>query len=143
LFSHLSGRDRDIVRASEWVSPGGWLVVTEPYQLDEANSPVPALARVLSAYRSFATDTGTDFTWIRRLSPILAAAGAVETRIWARPGRLGGAALDRWRGLIEPVADRLDVSGAGSRRVLRRHIHTWLGRYSADHPDRRGPLGGQ
>nr|WP_237282604.1 class I SAM-dependent methyltransferase [Streptomyces fodineus] len=39
LFCHLPDRDEMITRAAGWLSPGGWLIVEEPYDLPAVHSP--------------------------------------------------------------------------------------------------------
>ncbi|WP_225731159.1 MULTISPECIES: trans-aconitate 2-methyltransferase [unclassified Nocardia] len=110
VLIHLPDRDTVLARLRDLLAPGGLLVLTEPYQLDDSTAPDPAVGRVLAAYRSFAARTGTSFTWIRSAPTLFTELGFTGIDVRTRAGRLGGGPEDRWSNLIRPVADRLEVA---------------------------------
>ena len=108
---HLPTRNALLAQAVEWLAPGGWLVVTDPYQLPAATSPYPVLQRLLAAYEQRYRNRGTDLTWSRGLPALLAATGLTELGHAGYLGCLGNGDRDRWRPLIEPVLPELIETG--------------------------------
>ncbi|WP_269475306.1 class I SAM-dependent methyltransferase [Nocardia wallacei] len=107
---HIPERDRILAGMRNWLNPGGILMVTEPYQLDEANAPDPVVARVLGAYHDYLDRNGTALTWIRTVPAMLGTLGLLDIEIHAKAGRLGGGRHDRWLKLIEPLRGSLDIT---------------------------------
>lgn len=110
VLSHLPERAAVSAHLRSLLTPTGALMLTEPYQLDEADAAEQAVGRVLAAYRLFAERTGSALTWIRSAPSLLAQLGLTDVEVHVRAGRLGGGAADRWANLIRPVEDRLDVA---------------------------------
>ncbi|WP_330231527.1 class I SAM-dependent methyltransferase [Nocardia sp. NBC_00508] len=106
VLCHVAERDRVVAELCSWLNPGGWLVLTEPYQLTETDAPSPAVGRVFAAYRDYATSTGTSLTWIRSVPALLSQSG-LRVDVHARAGRFGGGPDDRWSGLLGAVQDQL------------------------------------
>lgn len=113
---HVAERDEVLARAAGWLRPGGWLVVTDPFQLPEETSPFPAVARIMTAYR--ALQSGADLTWARRVPARMGAAGLTGIGFAARPACLGNLAADRWRPLIDQAAPALLDRGLVSESDL-------------------------
>lgn len=111
LFCHLPDRDEIIARAAGWLSPGGWLVVEEPYDLPPADSPFPLVQRILTAYQNTCRQHGADMTWARKVPALLARNGLTEVAHAANPGCMGGLDRDRWRPLIQRAAPALLAGG--------------------------------
>ncbi|WP_369394490.1 trans-aconitate 2-methyltransferase [Streptomyces sp. CG1] len=111
LFCHLPGRDEMIARAAGWLSPGGWLVIEEPYDLPAATSPYPLIQRILTAYQHIYRENGADMTWARSMPALLARNALTEVAYAGNLGRMGGLEKDRWRPLIHGVAPALLASG--------------------------------
>ncbi|MER6545837.1 class I SAM-dependent methyltransferase [Streptomyces sp. NPDC001250] len=111
LFCHLPGRDELVARAAGWLSPGGWLVIEEPYDLPAATSPYPLIQRILSAYQHTYRQNGADMTWARSLPALLARNALTEVAYAANLGRMGGLEKDRWRPLIHQAAPTLLARG--------------------------------
>ncbi|MGW3177186.1 class I SAM-dependent methyltransferase [Streptomyces sp. NPDC001153] len=111
LFCHLPDRDRMIARAAGWLSPGGWLVVEEPYDLPPTDSPFPLAQRLLTAYQQTCRQHGADMTWARGLPALLARNALTEVNYTGNLGRMGGLDKDRWRPLIERAAPALLAGG--------------------------------
>ncbi|OLZ65443.1 SAM-dependent methyltransferase [Streptomyces sp. IMTB 2501] len=111
LFCHLPGRDEMIARAASWLSPGGWLVVEEPYDLPAITSPYPLVQRILTAYQHTYRQNGADMTWARSLPALLARNALTEVAYSGNLGCMGGLEKDRWRPLINRVAPALLASG--------------------------------
>ncbi|MFF3920210.1 class I SAM-dependent methyltransferase [Streptomyces sp. NPDC001852] len=111
LFCHLPDRDEMIARAVGWLSPGGWLVVEEPYDLPPGTSPFPLVQRILTAYQHTHRQHGADMTWARGLPALLARNALTEVAFAGNLGCMGGLAKDRWRPLIERAAPALLASG--------------------------------
>lgn len=49
LLCHVSARNTVLTQAVEWLAPGGWLVVGEPYMFTSDTSPYPPLRRFYRA----------------------------------------------------------------------------------------------
>ncbi|MGX7828159.1 class I SAM-dependent methyltransferase [Actinokineospora sp. 24-640] len=109
VLCHLAARDEVLARAAGWLRPGGWLVVTDPFQLPEETAPFPVVARIMAAYR--ATQPGADLTWVRGVPSLMGAAGLADIEFAARPACLGNLDRDRWRPLIEHAAPALLAGG--------------------------------
>ncbi|AOR36793.1 SAM-dependent methyltransferase [Streptomyces fodineus] len=111
LFCHLPDRDEMITRAAGWLSPGGWLIVEEPYDLPAAHSPFPLVQRILTAYQHTYREHGADMTWARGLPALLARNALTEVAYAGNLGCMGGLEKDRWRPLIHRAAPTLLASG--------------------------------
>ncbi|WP_432040346.1 class I SAM-dependent methyltransferase [Streptomyces cucumeris] len=112
LFCHLPTRDELIRRAAGWLSPGGWLVVEEPYHLPAETSPFPLVQRLLDAYQRKYREHGADMTWARGLPAHLARSGLSEVSYSGNLGRMGGGLeKDRWLPLITQAAPELIADG--------------------------------
>lgn len=104
VLCHLPGRDHLITRAVDWLKPGGWLVVTDPYQLPAQTSPFPLVSRLMRAYEDAYVRHGADLTWARRLPTLLAHNGLAAVDFAGKLGCLGNLGNDRWRPLLTQVA---------------------------------------
>ncbi|MER0447388.1 class I SAM-dependent methyltransferase [Streptomyces sp. Edi4] len=111
LFCHLPNRDEMITRAAGWLSPGGWLIVEEPYDLPAAHSPFPLVQRILAAYQHTYREAGADMSWARSLPSLLARNVLDEVSYSGNLGRMGGLEKDRWAPLIDRAAPALLASG--------------------------------
>ncbi|MGW5328048.1 class I SAM-dependent methyltransferase [Streptomyces sp. NPDC004014] len=111
LFCHLRNRDDMVTRAASWLSPGGWLIVEEPYDLPAAHSSFPLVQRILSAYRHVYREHGADMTWARNLPSLLVRNALKEVSYSGNLGCLGGLEKDRWAPLIDRAAPALLTSG--------------------------------
>ncbi|MFF7233229.1 methyltransferase domain-containing protein [Streptomyces sioyaensis] len=111
LFCHLAQRDEMIARATRWLSPGGWLIVEEPYHLPADTSPFPLVRRILDAYQRTYREHGADMTWARGLPALLARNALTEVSFAANPGCMGGLDKDRWLPLITQAAPALLADG--------------------------------
>ncbi|WP_059006884.1 class I SAM-dependent methyltransferase [Streptomyces specialis] len=107
VLCHLPSRDALVARAARWLRPGGWLVVTDPYQLPADTSPFPVVRRLMEAYRQGCARAGTDLTWARSLPALLAGAGLSPVEFAGRPACMGNGDKDRWRVLVEQAAPAL------------------------------------
>ncbi|MGN5376891.1 class I SAM-dependent methyltransferase [Streptomyces lasalocidi] len=111
LFCHLPDRDEMIARAASWLSPGGWLIIEEPYDLPAAHSPFHLIQRILTAYQHIYRENGADMTWARSLPALLARNALTDVAYVGNLGCMGGLGKDRWRPLISRVAPALLTSG--------------------------------
>ncbi|MEU2715359.1 methyltransferase domain-containing protein [Streptomyces sp. NPDC007205] len=111
VFCHLSDRDEMVARAAGWLSPGGWLIIEEPYDLPADTSPFPLIQRILTAYQHSYRQNGADMTWARRLPALLARNTLTEVAFAGNLGHMGGLEKDRWRPLIDRAAPALLASG--------------------------------
>ncbi|TJZ44685.1 methyltransferase domain-containing protein [Streptomyces piniterrae] len=111
LFCHLAERDEVIAQATRWLSPGGWLVIEEPYHLPADTSPFPLVRRILDAYQRTYHKHGADMTWARGLPALLARNALTEVTFAANPGCMGGLGKDRWLPLITQAAPALLADG--------------------------------
>ncbi|WP_078971130.1 class I SAM-dependent methyltransferase [Streptomyces chattanoogensis] len=111
VFCHLSARDELIERAARWLTPGGWLVVEEPYHLPADTSPFPVVQRILAAYQRHYREHGSDMTWARGLPALLARSGLGEVSYVGNLGCMGGLDKDRWLPLITQAAPSLLADG--------------------------------
>lgn len=111
LFCHLAERDEMIARATRWLSPGGWLLIEEPYHLPAETSPFPLVRRILDAYQRTYREHGADMTWARGLPALLARNALTEVAYAANPGCMGGLDKDRWLPLITQAAPALLADG--------------------------------
>ncbi|MBF6328472.1 class I SAM-dependent methyltransferase [Nocardia transvalensis] len=111
VLSHLADRDRICATVVQWLRPGGYFVVTEPFSLGTC-SLYPAVNEVLGAYEHYCQTTGFDLSWARRVPAVMQQSGARVVDVRTSAGRLGGGpGVDRWDPLIRRVAD--DLVGAG------------------------------
>ncbi|MFB6441689.1 class I SAM-dependent methyltransferase [Streptomyces sp. NPDC056411] len=111
LFCHLPGRDEMVARVSRWLSPGGWLIVEEPYHLPASTSPFPVIQRILDAYQRMYEQHGADLTWVRGLPALLARNALTEVAFAGNLGCMGGLDKDRWLPLITQAAPALLADG--------------------------------
>lgn len=122
VLCHLPDRDTVLARAVSWLRPGGWLVVTDPYQLPAQTSPFPSVARLMHAYDAAHAAVGADLTWSRRVPSLLARAGLRDIGFAARPSCLGNGGRDRWRPLLDGVAPQMiDGGSVGAEDVAAFH----------------------
>ncbi|MCO1578791.1 class I SAM-dependent methyltransferase [Crossiella sp. SN42] len=103
LLCHLPERDEVVRRAASWLKPGGWLVVTDPYQLPAETSPFPVVRRIMAAYEQVYARHGADLHWARGLPALLAGAGLGEVGYTGTLGSMGNLDKDRWRPLVAQV----------------------------------------
>ncbi|GGM49538.1 methyltransferase [Longimycelium tulufanense] len=115
VFCHLAARDDLVARATRWLKPGGWLVVTDPYQLPADTSPFPAVRRLMAAYQDVYATHGADLTWARQIPSLLARNGLSSIDFVGRLGCMGNLARDRWQPLVNQVAPAMLESGAVSQ----------------------------
>ncbi|MFC9241987.1 class I SAM-dependent methyltransferase [Streptomyces decoyicus] len=125
LFCHLAARDDMVARVSRWLSPGGRLVIEEPYHLPGATSPFPVMRRILDAYQRMYHEHGADLTWVRGLPALLAGSGLSDVAFAANPGFMGGLDKDRWLPLINQAAPTLLADGLVTEADLA-EFHTLL-----------------
>lgn len=118
VFCHLADRDALVARAARWLRPGGWLVVTDPFQLPAETSPFPLVRRLMGAYSDVCAAQGTDLTWVRSVPALLAGVGLSPVDFVGRAGCMGNLGGDRWRLLIDRAAPALLASGKIDRRDL-------------------------
>ncbi|MFF4601726.1 class I SAM-dependent methyltransferase [Streptomyces sp. NPDC001339] len=111
LFCHLQERDDMIARAARWLSPGGWLVVEEPYHLPADTSPFPLVQRILDAYQHLYREHGADMTWARGLPALLARNALTDVAFAGNLGCMGGLGKDRWLPLLTQAAPALLADG--------------------------------
>ncbi|MFI0716670.1 class I SAM-dependent methyltransferase [Streptomyces inhibens] len=111
LFCHLPERDEMIARVTRWLSPGGWLILEEPYHLPAVTSPFPTIQRILDAYQHMYHQHGADLTWVRGLPALLARNSLTEVAFAGNPGCMGGLSKDRWLPLITQAAPTLLADG--------------------------------
>ncbi|GAA4294084.1 class I SAM-dependent methyltransferase [Actinokineospora soli] len=116
VLCHLESRDAVLARAASWLRPGGWLVVTDPFQLPEDTAAHPVVARIMTAYRRL--QAGSDLTWVRRVPSLMGAAGLVDIEFAARPACMGNLDRDRWRPLIDQAEPALLERGLVSEADL-------------------------
>lgn len=125
VLCHLPDRDEVIRRAATWLKPGGWLVVTDPYQLPGETSPFPVMTRIMEAYREVMAGHGADLTWSRGLPSLLARAGLSSIDFTGRAACMGNLERDRWRPLIDQAAPGLLAAGQVTQSDLD-EFHTLL-----------------
>jgi SAM-dependent methyltransferase len=89
LLCHVPARDTVLARAVEWLAPGGWLVVGEPYMFAPQMSPYPPLRRFYRAVDERWITQGSDMQWARRLPGLMAQAGLRQVGIATRPNCMG------------------------------------------------------
>lgn len=111
VLSHLANRDELVSKFATWLRPGGYLVVTDAYQLPTETSPHPIVARVFGAYVNYAQSGGMDLQWVRSAPSVFARAGLGDVAHQGRTTYLGGGESDRWAPLIAPFADALVAAG--------------------------------
>ncbi|GLY73798.1 class I SAM-dependent methyltransferase [Actinoallomurus iriomotensis] len=75
VLSHIPDRERVIRRMSEWVAPGGWLVIEEPLICPLGDSAYPAFGRLTTAIEEVLRRTGTDVRWPRHVARSLGELG--------------------------------------------------------------------
>ncbi len=122
-----AARNTIVATAATMLRPGGVLMLTEPYQLDDAAAPDAVLGRVLAAYHDHAVHTGAALTWIRTVPALLTRLALTDIQVHALPIRLGGGTQDQWWNGIESTHDHLDISPADLRAA--HHMSTapgWL-----------------
>lgn len=90
VLCHLARRDDILAAAIRWLSPGGWLVIEEPYFFPADTSPYEPVRRLFSGVERKLAQHGADMRWARRLpglmSQLLSSVPVVETV----PGPFGG-----------------------------------------------------
>lgn len=118
VLCHVSARDEVLTRAARWLKPGGWLVITDPYQLPPETSPFPVIRRLMEAYELMYRAHGADLTWVRSVPSLMAAAGLTDIGFTARPACMGNLEQDRWRVLVEQVAPSIIEAEPQMRAVI-------------------------
>ncbi|GLZ40837.1 class I SAM-dependent methyltransferase [Actinokineospora sp. NBRC 105648] len=118
VLCHLPSRDALVARAARWLKPGGWLVVTDPFQLAEETSPFPVVAKILAVYKQVYAGHGADLTWSRSVPSLLSGAGLTSVGFAGKLACMGNLGADRWRPLIDQVAPGLLATGAVTRADL-------------------------
>ncbi|MCK2243144.1 MULTISPECIES: bifunctional 2-polyprenyl-6-hydroxyphenol methylase/3-demethylubiquinol 3-O-methyltransferase UbiG [unclassified Crossiella] len=111
VLCHLPERDEIVRRAASWLKPGGWLVVTDPYQLPAETSPFPVVRRIMAAYEQVYAGHGADLHWARGLPALLARSGLGEIGYTGTLGRMGNLDQDRWRPLVAQVKPKMLADG--------------------------------
>lgn len=111
VLCHLRGRDELLARAVGWLKPGGWLVITDPYQLPAETSPFPLLRRIMTAYQDVYGQHGADLTWSRGVPSLLARHGLGQVDFTGRLACMGNLDRDRWRPLIDQAAPGMLATG--------------------------------
>lgn len=91
VLCHLPARDHVLAKLVEWLAPGGWVVVEEPYFFDPATSPYPAVGRLFEAVEHMLAAHGADMRWARRVPGALAGLLGAPPEVSASPGPLGAA----------------------------------------------------
>ncbi|MCQ4079499.1 class I SAM-dependent methyltransferase [Streptomyces sp. RB6PN25] len=111
LFCHLPARDEVMARAVEWLAPGGWLVVEEPYLLPASTSPFPLVQRLMAAYQHKYAEHGADMTWARGVPALLSRNGLTDVAFSGNLGCMGCLGKDRWSPLISQAGPSLVADG--------------------------------
>lgn len=111
VLSHLGDRDELVQKFASWLRPGGYLVVTDAYQLAHCKSPHPVVAKVFGAYGDYVASRGMDLQWVRSVPSLFACSGLGDVTHSGRTTFLGGGEADRWAPLIQPVAEALIDAG--------------------------------
>jgi SAM-dependent methyltransferase len=89
LLCHVPTRETVLVHAVEWLAPGGWLVVGEPYMFAPDTSPYPPLRRFYRAVDQRWIAQGADMQWARRLPGLMAQAGLHQLGVVTRSNCMG------------------------------------------------------
>jgi SAM-dependent methyltransferase len=89
LLCHVPTRDTVLTQAVEWLAPGGWLVVGEPYMFAPNTSPYPPLRRFYRAVDERWIAQGSDMRWARRLPGLMAQAGLQQLGVATRSNCMG------------------------------------------------------
>ncbi|MBV9012998.1 MAG: methyltransferase domain-containing protein [Pseudonocardiales bacterium] len=89
LLCHVPTRDTVLAQAVEWLAPGGWLMVGEPYMFAADTSPYPPLQRFYRAVDERWIAQGSDMRWARRLPGLMAHAGLHQLGVATRPNCMG------------------------------------------------------
>ena len=113
VLSHLPDRDAVVAMAANMLTPGGHLVITEPYAMDTAG-PYPAVTEVMNAYNAYCANSGMDLRWSATVPALVQGPefGLRVIGVETVAGRLGGGpGVDRWAGLIARVRDDLLAAG--------------------------------
>ncbi|MGP3925113.1 class I SAM-dependent methyltransferase [Streptomyces sp. 8N616] len=118
LLCHLLTRDEIVARAAQWLAPGGWLVIEDPYQLPASTSPFPLVQRLMAAYERKYNERGADLTWARTVPALLARHGLRDVGFSGKPGCMGCLDKDRWFPLINQVGPSLVADGLITERDL-------------------------
>lgn len=123
VLCHLPQRDKLVARAVDWLNPGGWLVVTDPYQLPNETSPFPVVRRIMGAYQRSYHRRGADLTWARSLPAQLARNGLSTVDYTGQLARMGNLINDRWKPLIDHAAPTLLAEGTITQQDLDEFTH--------------------
>lgn len=89
LLGHVPTRNAVLARAVEWLAPGGWRVVGEPYMFAADTSPYPPLRRFYRAVDERWTAQGADMRWARRLPGLTALVGLRQVAVATRSNCMG------------------------------------------------------
>lgn len=89
LLCHVPARDTVLARIMEWLAPGGWLVVGEPYMFAPDTSPYPQVRRFYRAVDDRWRTQGSDMRWARRLPGLMAQAGLQRLSVIPRSNCMG------------------------------------------------------
>ncbi|RZQ59521.1 class I SAM-dependent methyltransferase [Amycolatopsis suaedae] len=116
LLEHLPERERILATLTEWLAPGGWLVVEDGYWHSHEESLYPEVGRVTAALAAQFEAQGADMRWSRRLPSLIARSGLADVDVALTPLYLGQAgttkAFDRHlRKTIDQVSPVLVASG--------------------------------
>lgn len=122
LFCHLPARDAVLARAVGWLSPGGWLVIEDPYLLPADTSPFPLVQRLMAAYARTYAEQGADLTWARGLPAQLARNGLLDVGFTGNLGCMGCLGKDRWLPLIRQMAPALLADGLVTEADLNQFV---------------------
>ncbi|MBP2472856.1 SAM-dependent methyltransferase [Crossiella equi] len=111
VLCHLPERDEIVARAVRWLKPGGFLVVTDPYQLPAETSPFPVVRKLMAAYEEVYRGHGADLRWARGIPALLAGHGLTEVGYTGTLGMMGNLDRDRWRPLLAQVTPAMLAKG--------------------------------
>jgi 2-polyprenyl-3-methyl-5-hydroxy-6-metoxy-1,4-benzoquinol methylase len=90
LLTHLPDPERILDRMVSWLTPGGWVLIEDPFYLPATSSPYPQFAALLEACQQLLSETqGTDHTWARRIPAAMAHSGLTDIGMSARVATCG------------------------------------------------------
>ncbi|MEC3917922.1 methyltransferase domain-containing protein [Nocardia sp. CDC160] len=110
MLMHLPERVELVSRLRSWLTPGGWLVATDPTGFTSASSPYPEWRRLMDAFWTLMTAHGGDPLWGRqRLARTIAESGFAEVDMAIHTVVVGGGGpADRfWRAFFSQVGPRM------------------------------------
>ncbi|MFD8571782.1 class I SAM-dependent methyltransferase [Streptomyces sp. NPDC059639] len=93
-LEHLRDPDEILVRARDWLAPGGWLVVGDFYYLPDHHAPTAVGRTLLRGYLDQMLSVGADMHLGRRLPAALARAGLTSIGSRLTPAGPGQSSAD-------------------------------------------------